>query len=76
MVWGFLDSGILNCKGVCDYKGGKPVAGATSGNSKTAAALEIYLTSKKVNTGYSMAANDLIMNPNGFRTFRRIKSAP
>lgn len=76
MVWDFLESGMLNCKGVYDYKGGKPVAWSASGVNKTTTGLEIYLTSKKVPAGCSMAANNLIMNLIGFGTFRRIKSAP
>jgi hypothetical protein len=76
MVWEFLESGMLNCKGVCDYKGGKPVAWSASGVYKSTNGLAIYLTSEKVSAGCSMAANNLIMNLIGFGTFRRIKSAP
>lgn len=76
MVWEFLESGMLNCKGVCDYKGGKPVAWSTSGVYKSTVGLSIYLTSKKVSAGCSMAAKNLIMNLIGFGTFRRIKGAP
>jgi hypothetical protein len=76
MIWDFLESGMLNCKGVCDYKGGNTVAWSASGVYKTTTGLEIYLTSKKVPAGCSMATNNLIMNLIGFGTFRRLKSAP
>jgi hypothetical protein len=76
MIWEFLESGLLNCEGVCDFKGVKPVAWSASGSEKITTSLEIYLTSKKLPAACSMAAGDMIMNLDAFGTFRRIEKKP
>ena len=76
MIWEFLETGLLNCEGVCDFKGGKPVAWSAPGSEKVTISLEIYLTSKKMPAACSMAAGDMIMNLDTFGTFRRIKNKP
>ncbi|NKB22265.1 MAG: hypothetical protein GKS01_17400 [Alphaproteobacteria bacterium] len=75
MVWEFLESGILNCDGVCAYKGGKPVAW-TAPSGKSITNMQIFLSSEKVGVGCSMAAQDQIMFINEFGTFRRMKNKP